>query len=129
MGNAHEDLLRKATDLLNQGDMDAFLAVHTPNVVFHVSGNNAMSGDHVGRDGVAAVFGKLMGILDSPPSFDIHDCLANDEHGILLGVQHLSRGGNTLDARSTLVFHFDDDMVSEIWLQPLDQDPVDSLLA
>lgn len=129
MGNAHEDLLRRATDSLNQGDMDAFLAVHTPDVVFHVSGSNAMSGDHVGRDGMAAIFGKMMEILDRPPSFDIHDCLANDEHGILLGVQHLSRGGATLDARSTLVFHFADDMVSEVWLQPQDQDSVNSLLA
>jgi ketosteroid isomerase-like protein len=129
MGNANEDLLKSATESLNKGDMDGFLAVHTPDVKFHMSGHNAVSGDYEGRDGVAGVFGKMMGMLDAPPAVDIHDTLANDEHGVLLVVQHMTRGGKTLDSKATIVFHFKDGLVSEVWLQPQDQDAVDSLLA
>lgn len=129
MAHAHEELLRTATDALNRGDMGAFLSAHTPDVTFHVGGGSPITGDHQGREGVGAVFGTLAGLLDGPPTVDIHDCLANDEHGVLLIVQHLGRGGQTMDVPVTLVFHFRDAMVSEVWLQPTDQAALDAFLA
>lgn len=129
MAHAHEELLRSATDSLNRGDMDGFLAAHTPDVKFHVPGKSAIAGDHEGREGMGAAFGKMIGMLDSPPAVDVHDCLANDEHGVLLGVQHLARGGKTMDIPITLAFHFRDGMVSEVWLSPRDQYAMDAFLS
>ena len=129
MAHANEELLRSTTDSLNKGDMDAFLAAHTPDVKFHMLGKGPLAGDHEGREGVGAVLGKMMGLLDGPPTAEIHDCLANDEHGILLVVQHLARGGQTMDAPLTLVFHFRDAMVSEVWLVPRDQYAMDAFFA
>ena len=128
MAHANEDLLRSTTDALNRGDMDAFLAAHSPDVKFHVRGTSPIAGDHEGRDGMGAVFGKMIGMLDGPPTADIHDCLANDEHGVLLVTQHLSRGGTSMDAPLTLVFHFRDAMISEVWLTPQDQYAMDGFL-
>jgi ketosteroid isomerase-like protein len=129
MAHPHEELLRSTTDALNAGDMDTFLAAHTPDVKYHTAGNGPLSGDVDGREGMGMFFGKLMGMLDRPPTADIHDCLANDEHGVLLVEQHLTRGGKTMDAPLTLVFHFRDAMVSEVWLAPRDQAALDAFLA
>lgn len=129
MAHPHEEHLRTTTDKLNSGDMDGFLAGHTDDVKFHVAGSSPMSGDHEGRDGVGRAFGSLTGILDAPPSADVHDCLANDEHGILLITQHLSRGGKQLDVQVTVVFHFRDGLVSEVWLQPRDIPAFDAFLS
>lgn len=129
MANANEELLRSTTDALNRGDMDGFLASHTPDVKFHVPGKGPFSGDHEGREDVGGVFGKMMGLLDAPPTADIHDCLANDDHGILLVTQHLTRGGKSMDVPYTIVFHFRDGMVSEVWLTPLDQYAIDGFFA
>jgi ketosteroid isomerase-like protein len=129
MAHANEELLRSTTDSLNKGDMDAFLAAHTPDVKFHVLGKGPLAGDHEGREGMGAIFGKMMGLLDGPPTAEIHDCLANDEHGVLLVVQHLARGGKTMDAPLTIVFHFRDAMVSEVWLASRDQYATDAFFA
>ncbi len=129
MAHANEGLLRSATDALNKGDMDGFLAAHSPDVKFHVRGNGPLAGDHEGREGVGAFFGKMMGMLDVPPSADIHDCLANDEHGILLVVQHVTRGGKTMDVPLNMTFHFRDGMVSEVWMTPQDQYAADAFLS
>ncbi len=129
MAHANEELLRSTTAALNSGDMEGFLAGHTPDVKFHVSGKGPFSGDHNGRDAVAGFFGKMVGMLDGPPTVEVHECLANDEHGFLLVVQHLSRGGKTMDVPLTLIFHFRDGMVSEVWLSPQDQDALDGFFA
>lgn len=129
MAHAHEDLLRSTTDALNAGDMQGFLAAHTPDVRFHFQGKSPLSGDHEGRESMGGLFGKMMAMLDGPPTAEIHDCLANDEHGILLVVQHLARGGKAMDVPLTLVFHFRDGMVSEVWLNPRDQYALDGFLA
>lgn len=129
MTNAHEDILRSATAALAKGDMDTFLAAHTPDVKFHVAGSSPISGDYEGRDGVGGAFGKMMGILDAPPTVDLHDCLANDEHGILLVTQHMTRGGQARDFPSTLIFHFRDGLVSEVWWSPVDVAALEDFLA
>jgi len=129
MTHANEELLRSATDSLNKGDMDAFLAAHTPDVKFHVAGKGPLAGDYEGREGMGGVFGKMMGLLDGPPTAEIHDCLANDEHGVLLVVQHLARGGKMMDATLPMVFHFRDAMVSEVWLVARDQYAMDAFFA
>lgn len=129
MAHPNEQHLRTASDALNTGDMATFLAAHTPDVAFHFQGSSSLAGDHTGRDGVGALFGNLIGMLDGPPSADVHDCLANDEHGVLMIVQHLSRGGKTLDVPANVDFHFRDGLVSEVWFSPLDQAAVDAFLA
>lgn len=129
MAHPHEEHLRTTTDKLNGGDMEGFLAGHSEDVKFHVPGSSPIAGDHEGREGVGGVFGGLMAILDGPPSVDVHDCLANDDHGILLATQHLSRGGKQLDAEMMLVFHFRDGLASEVWLQPRDIAALDAFLS
>ena len=65
MAHPNEQHLRTASDALNTGDMATFLAAHTPDVAFHFQVSSSLAGDHTGRDGVGALFGNLIGMLDA----------------------------------------------------------------
>jgi len=120
MAHPNEALLRKATEALNSGDMETFLGLHADDVVLHVTGRNAFSGTMKGKGEMASVFERQMQVLDGPPQFELHDVLANDEHGIALSPATGQRDGKTLHDNGVLVFHFKDGKTSEVWLHPAD---------
>jgi uncharacterized protein len=122
-------LMRKAGELLNSGDVPGFLGLHTEDVVMHVGGQSPISGDHRGRDGIAASFQKEASLLDAPPQFEPHDDLGSDGHAVSLVTQRLQRGGRTLEMRQTIIAHVRDGMFSEVWVQPADQAAWDEFFA
>lgn len=129
MEHPNAQLMRKAGELLNAGDFPGFLELHTDDVVMHVPGSGPLSGDHRGRDGIAAVFQKEMSLLDAPPEFEDHDDLGSDDHAVSLVVQRLRRGGRTLEARQTIVAHVRGGKFSEVWVQPGDPAAFNEFLA
>jgi uncharacterized protein len=122
-------LMRKAGELLNAGDVPGFLELHTEDVVMHVPGGGPLSGDHRGRDGIAAVFQQEMSLLDAPPEFEDHDDLGSDDHAVSLVVQRLRRGGRTLEVRQTIVAHVRGGKFSEVWVHPGDPAAFNEFLA
>jgi len=116
-------------ELLNVGDFEGFLALHTDDVVMHVPGDSPLAGDHKGRKGIAAVFQKEMSMLDGPPEFRPHDDLGSDDHAVSLVIQTLKRNGRTLQARQTIVAHVRDGMFCEVWFQPENQATFDEFFA
>ncbi len=129
MAHPNEELLRRATEALNSGDMEGFLTLHADDVLVHVTGRNAFSGDFKGKAELAGSFQKQMEALDSPPTFELHDVLANDEHGVVLGVQRATRRGRTLESKSTVVAHVRDGKFVEIWVSSADPYAEDEFLA
>jgi ketosteroid isomerase-like protein len=121
MAHPHEDLLRRGTEALNQGDLETFLSLHTDDVVTHIAGRSSLAGDYSGREELAKLFQRQMEMLDGPPQFELHDVLANDTHGVVLGNQRVSRGGTTFEDRSVVVFHFEDGKIKEVWVTSDDQ--------
>ena len=87
--NQGAELMYKAEDLMNAGDVPAFLELHTEDAVMHIPGSGPMAGDYQGRDGIAASFEREMGLLDAPPTFRPHDVLASDDHAVSLGTPRL----------------------------------------
>ena len=61
-------------------------------------------------------------------TFDPHDYLANDEHGVALQRSHYSKGGTRLDTNDTYIFHFREGKISEFWMSSEDQKAADSFL-
>jgi uncharacterized protein len=125
----HAELMRKAAELLNAGDVSGFLALHTEDVVMHIPGRGPLAGAYRGRDGIADQMEKEMQLLDGPPKVQPHDDLASDDHAVSLVTQTLRRGGRTLDVRTTVIAHVKDDLFSEVWLQPEDQAAYDEFFA
>ncbi len=120
MAHRTEELIRKATDALNAGDMQTFLGFHTEDVIVHVPGKSPTAGDHKGREELADSFQRMAAVLDAPSQFELHDVLANDEHGVILGTQKLRRGGKARESRMVLVLHVREGKFSEIWIHPED---------
>ncbi len=114
------DMLRTAMEALNQGDVQTFLDLHADDVVVHVTGRNAYSGTFTGKGELASAFENQAKALDGPPQFEVHDVLASEAHGIMLGVQLAARGGRTLQSRTAIIAHERDGKFSEIWVIPED---------
>jgi uncharacterized protein len=120
MPHPNEDLIRRATEALNAGDVETFLGFHTDDVAVHVTGRHPYSGDFNGKGEVGELFQRQAQELDGPPQFELHDVVANDRHGIILGTQRTSRGGRTLDARTAVVLHLADGKATEVWVLSTD---------
>jgi len=122
MAHPNEDRFRAGYAAFSSGDMDALRnEFFTEDVVWHSPGRNPLSGDFKGVDEVLANFAKSFELSGGTLSVEIHDCLANDEHGVVLGVARGQRDGKTLEDRYAHVVHFRDGKVSESWLHSEDQ--------
>jgi uncharacterized protein len=115
--SAQEDaaLVRRGYGAFIAGDMEWLNAHLHENVVWHVPGDNLMSGDHRGRENVLAFFAKTVQI--ALPEFDIHDIVASDDHVVALATIHWRRNdnGETFEDRVGQVFHLDGGQVLEVW--------------
>lgn len=65
-------------------------------VAWRAPGQNPLSGDYQGKDAVFALFGRLAEQTGGSFRVDVHDLLANDEHGIGLVTVTASRGDRSL---------------------------------
>lgn len=116
MAHPTEDLLRRGFEAFGKGDMATIAELFADDVVWHVPGNNPLSGDHKGRDSVLAFLGKSAELSGGTLKLEVHDILANDEHGVALTRGSAQRGGKSLDNNGVQVFHIRDGKVVESWL-------------
>jgi ketosteroid isomerase-like protein len=121
MAHRNAELARKAGEALGRGDIDTFLTFHTDDVVQHIPGQNQLSGTYEGKDQFAKLFQRQFELLDGPPSVELHDVLATDDHVAVLAKQTFTRGGKSFTANLVVVIHVRDGKFSEIWLHPEDQ--------
>jgi uncharacterized protein len=131
MGHPNEQRLRDGFEAFSKGDFETlrneFLA---PDVVWHSAGRNPLAGDHRGIDEVIGLFGKVFELTGGTFRQELHDVLANDEHGISLATATAEREGKTLRNNGVLVFNLDSEgKVREAWLHPYDQYAVDEFFS
>ena len=129
MEHPNAALMRKVDQALLSGDFAGFLALHTADVVMHIPGGSRMSGDHVGRDGIAAVFQREMAMLDAPPEVVPLDALGSDDHAASLVMQRMHRGGRSYEGVQVVVARVTDGQLSEVWFRPEDQAGFDAFFA
>ena len=105
MAHPNEDLLRRGYEAFGKGDMATMTELFADDIVWHAPGNNPLSGDHKGRDSVLALLGKSAELSGGTVKVEVHDILANDEHGVALTRGTAQRGGKSLDNNGVQVFH------------------------
>jgi uncharacterized protein len=121
MAHPNEDLIRRGFDAFSNGDMDVLRTeVFAPDVKYHIPGKSPFSGDYNGIDEVLGFFGRLFEYTGGTFRVELHDVLANDEHGVALAPGSGKRDGKTLQDNGVLVFHIKDGKVTEVWLHPSD---------
>jgi len=122
-----EDAIRQATDALNRGDVEGFLAFHTDDVVVHFPGRSPIAGEHRGKER----FGELLrGQIQAGAQVEIHDVLSSAEHAVVLNRVRLGPpGGQTIEDRQVVVFHHREGKVSEVWVYTENQYQLDELIS
>lgn len=111
------------------GDMATLNDVISDDVVWHNGGNSPLSGDYVGKEAVFGLFATLAQETAGSFKNDVHDMLANDDHGVALVTTTGTRGDKTLEGRSVHVFHMDAGVLTEFWAFPENQSAFDDFWA
>jgi uncharacterized protein len=90
---------RRAYEAFGKGDLAAVGEFLADDAVYHISGNSPLSGDYKGKDAIF-VFGKIMQETDGTFRLEVHDILANDDHGVVLVRPTAQRNGKSWDSRA-----------------------------
>ncbi len=114
-------LLRNGYEAFGKGDMATITELFSEDVVWHLPGNNQLSGVHRGKDAVFAIFAKTTQLSGGTFKIDVHDVLANEQHAVALTRATASRQGNTFDSLDTDVYHVSGGKVTEWWSFAEDQ--------
>lgn len=115
------ELLRKGYAAYGSGDVEVLNQLFADDIVWHVAGRGPLAGVYKGREQVFGFFGKLMELSDGTAKLEVHDVLANDEHGVALVTGSATRNGETFTGPDVHTFHLRGGQVVEFWDAPLDQ--------
>jgi hypothetical protein len=109
---------------LMEGNMEAFAPLVAEHCVVHYPGNHFLSGDHVGREAIVALYAKLhrLGIEQGTFIGEFHDAVTSDEHACALIKYRIVLGPNLeIPGQAVGVFHVEDGQMVEYWLLERDQ--------
>jgi uncharacterized protein len=129
MTHPNAELFREGYDAFGKGDLDRLRELFSPDITWHSPGSNKYSGDHVGIDAVLGLFGRFNEDTGGNFQTEIHDILANDEHGVALGTLHAARGDKRVDDRYTHVVHVEGGRITESWIFQENLAAIDDLWA
>jgi ketosteroid isomerase-like protein len=115
------ELMRRGYAAYTSGDLETIDRLFADDVVWHVSGRSPISGDYTGKEQVFGFFGKLQELSGGTSRVEVHDLLADDDHGVAIVTQTASRDGRTYEGRVTHVLHLRDGKVTEFWDAYVDQ--------
>jgi uncharacterized protein len=110
------ELVRRAYEAFQRGDLDALRDYVAPDIKYHVPGRNQVAGDFEGVDAVLDLFRRVAELSGGTYRVELHDILSNDEHVVALARQSASNAGKSLDDIYSQVFHFRYDKISEAWV-------------
>ncbi|HJP65629.1 MAG TPA: nuclear transport factor 2 family protein [Actinomycetota bacterium] len=105
-------LTREGLEAMERGDTAWFDQHIADDVIWHVGGNNKMSGEHRGKQAVMEMFGQGAGSITA----DAHDILANDDHAVVIGTARgTTPDGEAFEYKYVNVFHVRDGKTVEAW--------------
>jgi ketosteroid isomerase-like protein len=118
-------LTREGGEAMARGDM-AWIDEHlADDVIWHVGGNNKLSGAHTGKQAVMEMFGRMSG---AALTADTHDILGNDDHVVILGNAHgQTPDGEAFEYKFVNIFHIRDGKTVEAWGMSEDDSATDPI--
>ena len=103
--------------------MDGALEYFSEDTVYHVPGDNIISGDYHGRKELADFFIRLGELTEGSFKVEADEVLADDDYAALFWRTWASRGDRTLEGVGAMGFKFDTNgQFSESWFLYNDQD-------
>ena len=127
----HAQLIRDFHDRQNRfyagGEQGPVRAMLTEDVVWHVPGDNAIAGDHRGRDDVLGYFARRRELADATFRIDVRGVLADDERTVILAGGEVEHGGETFAWGTVGIFRIAEGRIAECWVIPHDQAAFDRI--
>jgi ketosteroid isomerase-like protein len=121
-------MLRRYAQSWSAGDIDGLLAAYADDVVFHYFGATDVAGDHVGK--AAAVDAMVTASTRATRRLvEVVDVLAGEHLGAIVATEELSRDGEVVTARRTMLYRVEADQIHECWVLDEDQSLIDRLWA
>lgn len=123
MTHPNEILLRESFAAFQQGDLAAIQSKYfAADICYHVAGRSSISGDYHGIEEVFGFFGRLFELSGGTLQLELHDVVANDQHGVALFAVRAERDGRLFVGNEILLGHVGPDgKATEVWTQPVDQ--------
>jgi ketosteroid isomerase-like protein len=116
VAHPNEDRIREGYAAFTSGDFDHIRnEFFDPDIQWHVEGRSQIAGDYRGHDEVFGFFAKLIELSAGTLQLEIHEVLANDEHGIAMIVNRAEREGRSYEDKAVHSFHMRDGKVTEFW--------------
>lgn len=115
------ELFRRGYTAFQAGDLDTVRSLFAPDIEWTIPGRNRFSGVHRGTDDVINLLAQQFQETNGTFRVDVHDILANDEHGVALATVSGERNGKKLSDRYTHVVHIKDGKLTESWI--VDENP------
>lgn len=108
-------LLRRGYEAFAGGDAETLAELIAEDAVWHVGGRNLFTDSYRGREAIFTYFRKLRDFTNETFAAELHDVLANDEHGVALVHMTAQRARKELDSDATTTYHLRDGQVIEAW--------------
>ena len=110
------ELARKGYEAFNEAHLDDAMATIHEEILWHVGGDNPLSGEYRGKEAVMEMLARFGQLTEGTYEADIHDILANGEHTVVLGTYTATRHGRTHSSRFVDVLHSGPDgRAKEFW--------------
>jgi ketosteroid isomerase-like protein len=129
-GHEHPNvaLTREGWEALEKGDLQWFDDHTADDVVWHVGGNNKMSGTYTGKQAVMELFGRMSGEAWEGFTTEVHDILGNDDHVVVLGTASgKTPDGQPFEYKFVNIFHIKDGKTVEAWGMSEDDSATDPI--
>jgi ketosteroid isomerase-like protein len=126
--HSNGEVIRQGFEAFDNGDMATIAEILAPDVVWHASGQHALSGEFRGQDEVFGYFGKLLQLTEGTFRQEIHALLADDDHVVVLANTNWDKP-RPFAGQNIYIWHVVDGRATECWLVETDQAGVAAALA
>jgi ketosteroid isomerase-like protein len=124
----NEAVVRRFVDAMVARDVGSIADCFADDVVFHIPGRNALSGEYRGKADVLTRLFQRWEEAFAGLEIDLHDVLANDRHVVVLSDRRARRGSREVEMRAASIYHVRDGRIAEAWLMEWDPYAIDGFL-
>ncbi len=107
MSHSNQALLQKMYSDFAKGDFKAMLSACPDNVTFELKGKSKLAGKYTKENFVSGFCEKLSQMSAGSFQIEIHDVLASDRHGLVLGTVTVSKEGQKTQLRTVHVWRIE----------------------
>jgi uncharacterized protein len=123
----NEGLLRREYEARAARDDASLAEAFTDDIVWHVPGRSAISGNYSGKERVMEYVERRRELAAGTFEITVQDVLANDEHGLVVARGTAVRRGKRWEWRAHGLYRFRDGRIAECWVLPEDQYAFDEI--